>query len=216
MLTACARATGVIVVTDSRALAEHVAQQLREFLSGTMATVGVGVGGPDAVVVVARTELRGVLACAQVVVFGSVEVGVAAGVVLTRVTGTRGAGWEVADAPTHMAEVQRMLAVGGPVEGVLGVCSRLPDGVVLVVAPGDVLQELADLYGAVWLAHGVPLGSVRMLLVGLEEGVVEEGLGWSVQLVAGVVVVDEDEDEEGVVDVVAEMVGEMGIVVVVS
>lgn len=151
-------------VDGVHAFVERVARQVRGILLGNMATLGLG--GVDAMVVVAGTELHGVLACARVVVFGSAKVAVACGL-MTRVLGTRAVGCEVTDTLTHMAEVQRMLVVSGPVEGVLGVCSRLPDGVVLVVVPGEMLQVLADLYVGVWLVDGMPQGGVRMLLVGL-------------------------------------------------
>lgn len=174
--------------------------------------VGMDTGRQGGVAVVARTDITRVLRSPQVVVYGDTEVQVALSVIVTRVTGSRDRGWALCDAPTHLAEIHSVLALAGMVEGGLAGCSSLPDGQVLVVAPQEVADELADVHGAAWLMEGAE-GEGSQMLLRVE---IQGCLGWSARVVAAVVVVVEKEFGEEVVQVVAEMVGEMGVVVVVS
>lgn len=118
-----------------------------------MAHVVVGMDNSRraAVTIVTRGDITGRLRCPHVVLYGNTQIEVARGVLVTRVTGTRQSGWVVCDAATHLADVHSVLALGGLVEGGLAACSSLPDGLVLVVAPKEVADELADVHGAAWL-----------------------------------------------------------------
>lgn len=82
----------------------------------------------------------------------------------------------------------------------------------LVVAPQEVADELADVHAAAWpMEYMEGEGGSRRMLLCVE---VTECLRWSVQVVAAVVAAEGEFARE--VDVVAEMVGEMGVVIMVS
>lgn len=183
------------------------------------AGVVVGDGGGDAVVHIldAATSALDTLRFLQVVVLDMDGVGehvsVGDGVVVTRITGTRTTGWAMCDAATNPAGV---VAHGGvfDVDGVLGACARLPEWIVLVVCTSRMVEMMEGMEGVGVVRLGLVVmpveDGIRMVLC-TDVGIVR-GFAFCV---VGAVVVDMGEIAEEIVDLVAEMVGEMGMVVVV-
>lgn len=172
----------------------------------------LGISGSEAVVaVVPASEISGRLHCPQVVLLGNMDIECESGVVVTRVTGTRTAGWDLSDTATNQAEIYSAIATSGMATGVLAACRSLPEGIVVVLGNQDLANELADVEGIEVMRQGAvpPVETARILLC-MDLGVFE---GLCVPVVAGIVAAEQSQD---VLELFAEMVGEKGMLILLA